>query len=68
MTDPTKVSSLKEILKTNETQKKKKDLEDCIKRHGNHNQPIPTLDLDEDALMVKTPVIPTFDYVALKMK
>lgn len=26
MTDPTKVSSLREILKTNETQKKKKDL------------------------------------------
>jgi hypothetical protein len=64
-TDPLKISSLKEILKTNETQKKKKDLEDCIKRNS---QAIPTLAFDENALMVKTPPVPTFDYAALMMK
>ena len=66
-TDPTKISSLKEILKSNEDKKIKKDHENNIKRAHKDARPIPTLIFDERELTVQTPVVPSFDY-ALMMK
>jgi hypothetical protein len=64
-TDPSKTSSLKEILKSSENEQKKKDHDDLVKRIGKSGQPIPVMLFDESELTVDTPPVPSFDYAAL---